>query len=71
VSDSRDRPDGDPELYRVVINGEGQYSLWPADREIPPGWRGTGKSGAKAECLAHIREVWTDMRPVSLRRQPH
>jgi len=55
--------------YRVVVNHEEEYSIWPDDREIPPGWRDAGKGGLKAECLAHIREVWTDMRPLSLRRR--
>lgn len=54
-------------LYRVVINHEEQYSIWPIRREVPPGWRVVGKSGSKAECLAYIQEVWTDMRPLSLR----
>jgi len=55
-------------LYKVVVNHEEQYSIWPADREIPLGWKDAGKSGNKAECLAYIKEVWTDMRPLSLRR---
>lgn len=55
--------------YDVVINEEEQYSIWPADREIPSGWRAAGKSGTKEECLAYIEEVWTDMRPLSLREQ--
>lgn len=54
--------------YLVVLNHEEQYSIWWADREIPAGWRAEGFSGAKAACLAHIDEVWTDMRPLSLRR---
>jgi MbtH protein len=53
----------------VVINDEEQYSVWPEGREIPPGWRGVGVRGSREECLAHIGEVWTDMRPMSLRRQ--
>jgi MbtH protein len=53
--------------YLVVINAEEQYSTWAADREIPAGWRATGVSGTRDECLAHIGEVWTDMRPRSLR----
>jgi MbtH protein len=57
------------EQFRVVVNHEEQYSIWPVDREIPAGWRDAGKSGPKSECLAHIREVWTDMRPLSLRKQ--
>lgn len=59
---------GDNRVHAVVVNHEEQYSIWPADREIPLGWRGTGKTGTKEECLAHIDEVWTDMRPLSLRR---
>ena len=55
--------------HKVVVNHEEQYSIWPAHRASPPGWRDTGKIGSKAECLAYVREVWTDMRPLSLRRQ--
>jgi len=55
------------QLYRVVINHEEQYSIWPVDRENAPGWRDVGPSGTKEECLAYIEEVWTDMRPLSLR----
>lgn len=58
----------DTTIYRVVVNHEEQYSIWPADREIPAGWRDAGKSGPKAECLAWVKEVWTDMRPLSLRQ---
>ena len=57
----------DRTIYRVVVNHEMQYSIWAADRELPLGWQDAGKSGTKAECLAHIEEVWTDMRPLSLR----
>lgn len=56
------------ETYRVVINDEEQYSIWPARRENPPGWRDGGREGTREECLAYIDEVWTDMRPASLRR---
>ncbi len=56
-------------LYVVVVNHEEQYSIWPAGREIPRGWREAGKMGSKAECLAHIGQVWTDMRPLSLRKK--
>jgi MbtH protein len=59
----------DRTLYKVVVNHEEQYSIWFAERKLPPGWRETGKSGLKPECLAYIREVWTDMRPLSLRKQ--
>jgi MbtH protein len=58
----------DNRIHAVVMNHEEQYSIWPADRELPLGWRNTGKTGTKDECLAHIDEVWTDMRPLSLRR---
>lgn len=58
----------DNTIYKVVINHEEQYSIWPADRENALGWTDVGKQGPKAECLAYIREVWTDMRPLSLRK---
>ena len=56
-------------FYKVVINHEEQYSIWFADRDNPLGWTNVGKSGSKAECLEYIKEVWTDMRPLSLRKQ--
>jgi len=56
-------------IFKVVLNHEEQYSIWPADRENPPGWRDAGKVGSKQECLAYIGEVWTDMRPLSLRKR--
>lgn len=59
----------DTTIYTVVVNHEEQYSIWPADRENPRGWTSVGKTGPKAECLAYIKEVWTDMRPLSLRKQ--
>ncbi len=55
--------------YLVVVNAEEQYSVWPAERRLPVGWQGAGKEGTKEECLAYIDQVWTDMRPLSLRRQ--
>jgi MbtH protein len=59
----------DTRIYKVVVNHEEQYSIWPADRENPLGWRDAGKVSAKSECLAYIKEVWTDMRPLSLRKK--
>lgn len=59
----------DTRIYKVVVNDEEQYSIWPADRENPLGWKDVGKTGTKAECLAYIRDVWTDMRPLSLRKK--
>jgi MbtH protein len=56
------------DTFTVVVNDEEQYSVWPADRPLPAGWRDAGKTGSKQDCLAHIDEVWTDMRPASLRR---
>jgi len=55
--------------FEVVVNHEEQYSIWPADRELPAGWSKAGKHGTKAECLSYINEVWTDMRPLSLRKK--
>ncbi|MEU2404530.1 MULTISPECIES: MbtH family NRPS accessory protein [unclassified Streptomyces] len=59
----------DNQTYHVVINDEEQYSIWWADRDIPAGWRAEGTTGSRAACLEHIDEVWTDMRPLSLRRR--
>ena len=59
----------DNTIYKVVVNHEEQYSIWPADRENPLGWNDAGKSGSKTECLAYIKGVWTDMRPLSLRKK--
>lgn len=59
----------DRTIYKVVVNHEEQFSIWPDQRENPPGWRDAGKSGQKQECLAYIKEVWTDMRPLSLRKR--
>ncbi|PSB01756.1 MbtH family protein [Merismopedia glauca] len=58
----------DTTIYKVVINHEEQYSIWAAYRENPLGWQDVGKSGTKTECLEYIKEVWTDMRPLSLRQ---
>jgi MbtH protein len=55
--------------FNVVLNEEEQYSIWPSSRTPPPGWRVSGFSGTRAECLDHIERVWTDMRPLSLREQ--
>jgi MbtH protein len=54
--------------YKVVINHEEQYSIWPAHRANALGWHDTGKTGSKEECLSFVKEVWTDMRPLSLRQ---
>jgi MbtH protein len=59
----------DNAIYKVVVNHEEQYSIWPVDRENPLGWKDAGKSATKAECLAYVKEVWTDMRPLSLRKK--
>jgi len=59
----------DNTIYKVVVNHEEQYSIWPVDRENPLGWKDAGKSGLKPECLEYVREVWTDMRPLSLRKK--
>lgn len=57
----------DTRIYKVVMNHEEQYSIWFANKTIPAGWHAVGKEGSKPECLAYIEEVWTDMRPKSLR----
>jgi MbtH protein len=64
-----DREDWTSGRLKVVVNHEEQYSIWPAERDPPAGWREVGTVGSKEECLAYIREVWTDMRPLSLRKR--
>ena len=59
----------DTTIYKVVVNHEEQYSIWPADRENALGWRDAGKQGDKADCLAYIEEVWTDRRPPNPRKK--
>lgn len=59
----------DKRTYKVVVNDEEQYSIWLADRENPLGWKDGGKVGTKKECLEYIEQVWTDMRPLSLRKK--
>jgi MbtH protein len=61
--------DDDSQVFLVVVNDEGQYSIWPDFKALPAGWRETGFRGLKKDCLAHIAEVWTDMRPLSLQRR--
>ena len=59
----------DTTVYRVVVNHEEQYSIWPTYKDNPLGWKDAGFSGTKEQCLAYIKEVWTDMRPLSLRKK--
>ncbi len=63
------QPDDETTPYQAVMNLEEQYSIWPAARPLPLGWRPAGKTGTRSECLAFIEETWTDMRPLSVRRQ--
>lgn len=60
--------DAENAAFNVVVNHEEQYSIWPADRELPAGWKAVGKPLTKQECLAYIETAWVDMRPLSLRR---
>ncbi len=60
--------DEDPRVYVAVVNDEEQYSIWPVTKELPLGWYAAGRTGTKQECLDYIETVWTDMRPLSLRR---
>ncbi|MFD0306395.1 MbtH family protein [Streptomyces sp. NPDC127119] len=63
-----ERADDDPfDRYAVVVNDEQQYSLWPTTKNLPAGWTPTGFEGHRQECVDHIDEVWTDMRPRSVR----
>jgi MbtH protein len=59
----------DVAIYKVVVNQEEQYSIWPEDKDVPAGWKEIGKRGVKSECLSAIREIWTDMRPLSQRER--
>jgi len=60
--------DDDNRTYSVVVNDEEQYSIWIDGESLPAGWHEVGRTGSKTECLSHIGEVWTDMRPRSLRQ---
>ena len=60
--------DSDTTPYQVLVNHEEQYSLWPAGKDIPAGWRAAGRQGSKDDCLRYVDEAWTDMRPLSLRK---
>jgi MbtH protein len=62
-----DMGDADGRRYRVVVNDEEQYSIWSTDQELPSGWHAEGTEGDRAHCLEHIDQVWTDMRPRSVR----
>lgn len=59
----------DQNAYRILVNQEAQYSIWPAQRALPLGWETVGEPASKEACLARIEELWTDMRPLSLKRQ--
>jgi MbtH protein len=63
------REEMDTAIYKVVVNHEEQYSIWPAARTAPLGWREVGESGSKEYCLEYVKQAWTDMRPLSLRQQ--
>lgn len=64
-----DADEDDKKVYKVLVNHEEQYSLWDDDLEVPAGWKEAGKKGSKKECAAYVDEVWTDMRPLSLRKR--
>lgn len=59
----------DDRIYDVVVNDEEQYSIWLHERALPAGWRAVGFTGSRTQCLDHIEIVWTDMRPLSLRKR--
>ncbi len=61
--------DEDTRVYTVLVNHEGQHSLWLKSETIPNGWQVIGKEGAKAECLQYVKEAWTDMTPLSNRKK--
>jgi MbtH protein len=57
----------DGKIFVVLINTEGQYSLWPSGQVVPTGWSRVGPMGRKEDCLAFVEANWVDMRPSSLR----
>jgi MbtH protein len=59
----------DDARYQVLRNDEDQYSLWLADLDVPAGWQPAGVEGSKDECSTYVDQVWTDMRPRSLRER--
>ncbi|MFD4607408.1 MbtH family protein [Streptomyces sp. NPDC058440] len=59
----------DDRTYKVVVNHEEQYSIWDSEQAAPAGWSAVGVSGSRAECLAHIDQVWTDITPLSVRKR--
>jgi uncharacterized protein YbdZ (MbtH family) len=74
TEESITEPEGDSGMdddarYEVLRNDEDQYSLWLAGQEVPQGWYRVGKEGTKDECSAYVDEIWTDMRPRSLRER--
>jgi MbtH protein len=60
--------DDENTVFKVVLNHEEQYSIWPKNKDLPIGWKEDGTEGVKQVCLEHIEKVWTDMRPLSLRQ---
>ncbi len=60
--------DDENTIFKVVLNHEEQYSIWPKNMDLPLGWKEDGTEGVKQVCLEHIEKVWTDMRPLSLRQ---
>ena len=69
MNDTKDTKTNTDMIYQVVVSEEGRYSIWPDYKEIPWGWRADDMRGTKQECLDYIETVWTDMRPLSLRRE--
>jgi MbtH protein len=66
---NEDIENDDSEIYQVVVNAEGQYSIWLDGRQLPAGWQAVGTRGSRDACLSHIEDVWTDMRPISVREK--
>jgi MbtH protein len=69
TTDPIDRKSADGGEFLVVLNDEEQYSIWLADRDLPLGWKAEGTRGTRDSCLAHIDAIWTDIRPLSVRRR--
>ena len=63
------RPENEPMTYKVVVNHEEQYSIYPAERRVPIGWRAVGKVAEEEECLRYIEEIWVNNRPADVRER--
>ena len=55
--------------YVVMVNKEGMHAIWATKNELPGGWKKAKFKGSMDECTKYIKEVWTDMRPLSVQKK--